>query len=594
MQLDLLDINGKATKQSVTVDWFPIESVKPSDDNPRLSLEQDIVDGLVEVIQADGLGKIPAISVRPVDGFYEVVDGHHRLEAATRAGCKSVLCMVLEIDDTEAVIQRWLLNQQTAFKDIEKCLYFWKHTQKDSKLGFSRTALAKRLGLSEPRGRQLANAGEVAAQSVVDYGLLKGRSTHLNEIRKASKADWPWLISQMLASDWSVKDTEAAVAAITGLPEIPEWLQPVFDPDQCKRKAIQEERAVRDYNNWITTAIAEYEQLAEERPVNTVKDDKHVVEYWDLRSLFVQQLLTMKNPSAKRITECAAAVMEQIDKAENVYQQWLASKANDEEKRRIAEENQKRERLLKLKFAPTGYQGDIREVLPKLEAESFDLVLTDPPYLLSNGGITCRGNSQTTVDKNFSDTEGEAVEPKDWMPECYRLLKPGGVLVFTLTSHLMASALQTAKEVGFEFLEDLIWAKRSAPPRLTPTGHRACHEYVLVFCKPGASHYFAYEHLTDKYWDGKQPSAVLEFEQCSGKERLGWHDTQKPLGLWTYLLEAYSRQEATVLDPFGGSGTTAVAAKQTNRLCTWVELSPGFFEQAESRIEQTKFAWEQA
>jgi DNA modification methylase len=163
--------------------------------------------------------------------------------------------------------------------------------------------------------------------------------------------------------------------------------------------------------------------------------------------------------------------------------------------------------------------------------------------------------------------------------------------VFTCTEHLNINVSRIETQ-GFEFLERLFWIKRSAPPRLTPTGHRACVEEIWICKKPGDTHLFNYDLLKEKYWQEKQPSNYLEFEQCSGNERLGWHDTQKPLKLWSYLIEAYSSDGSSILDPFAGSGTTPVAAKQLMRKCCWIEMDDSFYQKASQRIHNTAFPWE--
>ena len=122
---------------------------------------------------------------------------------------------------------------------------------------------------------------------------------------------------------------------------------------------------------------------------------------------------------------------------------------------------------------------------------------------------------------------------------------------------------------GLELLEFLIWGK----PDLDVVGqdvHAIAHELILVFRNPGSEYQ---SRVSDKN------SSILPY-----------FDSE--LELANYLMESYSDKDSAVLDPFGGSGTTAIAAKTLGRCCTWIEINQGKYESATSKIEQTKFWWE--
>jgi len=596
LQLSLLDADGVQTGDHAEIQWIEVSRIEAHPDNPRLFIREEVVEGITSSIKEKGFDPCYAVLVRPLDSGHQMISGHHRLEACRRAGVKHIAAWVRDMDDETAFMELVLANNQGELSPIEYGMHVLKYVE------LSEGGRGKKGGLSEyarliGKDRTIFSKYQSAASvfksiNLCNVAQVLDKANHLAAIHKAPESDWPWLVAELLDKGWSVRDTEAAVGIVCQICDIPEWLHPVFPPDEYKRKAIGAERLITDLKNWTDEAIKQYEQMPEKQKVDLVVDDEHQVEYWDLKQLFIKQLLEMKSPSATRIRGAAAKVLSSVDALDEAFKQWQASKASEDERRKAEEAERLRLLKLAIEFAPVGHCGDLRDVLPGLEKDFFDLVLTDPPYLLSNGGITCRGNSQVTVDKNFADSAGEAIDPLEWMPLCFQLLKPGGILVITLTRHLFSSAEVAAEDAGFKKLHDMAWVKRSAPPRLTPTGPRACHEYVLSFAKPGAAHYYAYEYLSEKYWKGKQPDSVLEFEQCSGKERLGWHDTQKPISLWTYLLESYCPEGGAVLDPFSGSGTTAVTAKMTGRKCTWVELDQDFYGKSNSRIEHIKFPWE--
>ena len=595
MQLSLLNSKGADSGQTVTFDWFPVELVKPSDDNPRLSLKEDVVIGLTEVLGSEGWAKVQPIAVRPVDSGYEVVDGHHRLEAAIRAGCASVLCVVHEIDDSEAVVQRWLLNQQTEFADIEKCLYFWKHTQKDSKTGLSRAAFARRLKLGETRGRHLADAGEVAKQSAVNCGLLSGKSSHLAVIHKAPIDDWTWLVQSLLTSEWSVKQTESVVKAIAGLtvdPRLNDWLK----PEQYKKQAVKEASQgqasdiVSRVSRWSKTAVESLESLDDSRPAWLFSDSGEPYrEIISPKALFLERLQGIGTPSDKKILNVKSQVLAYLDELDREYAHWEEQQRDATAAQRAAEAEERRIAQLKERYTPEGINADLREV--EIEKGTIDAVITDPPYLLSNGGFTLRSGKEAPVDKNFEDSEQDAIAPEEWLPIVADWLKPGGVLIATCTLHIYHRLWNAAQACGFDVArEQAIWYKRNSPPQLSPDRLQPDFEYIFIAFKPGEKYYFGYEDYRQSY--GSQPSRLFDIPQCSGKERLGWHDTQKPIELSNKLIALYCPEDGIVLDPFAGSGTFAASAKGLKRRAIWIEQDAGHFSKAENRIAIAPFAWE--
>lgn len=94
-----------------------------------------------------------------------------------------------------------------------KCLYFFKHTKKDSKLGLSRAAFAKAVNTNRSTGSRWADAGEVLEQCRDIPTLLMGKVYHLAEIHSAPSQYWQLLTELLIEHDWTVKQTEAVVAS---------------------------------------------------------------------------------------------------------------------------------------------------------------------------------------------------------------------------------------------------------------------------------------------------------------------------------------------------------------------------------------------
>ncbi len=602
LQLTLLDIAGADTGARAEIQWLPVVDLSPHPDNPRLIYRQDIIDTIAVSITDGGFKPEYALLVRPLESGYQVISGHTRLKAAQQAGCSVLPCWVKDLDDEAAFMELVQANNQGELSPLEYGMHVLKYVElseggRGKKGGLSE--YARQVGKGKSRLSEYQSAAKVLkAIKCSDIGTLLDKANHLATIHKAPAADWPWLVGELVEQGWSVRDTEGKIERIKAIAELncPDWLAPIIRLDTAKAKALNDDRIHSILASCINAAVEAYQSLS---PVEleVVDGEDLKVEQWDLPAMYVEALASTdgiaSNLTPGKFSTPVKRIKDTVAGLKASTQKWKEARAKGAEKERLEAERKAREAQLAKEFSPVGILGDVREVLPSILSEqrnTFDLVLTDPPYLLSNGGITARGAKQVLVDKNFAD-DATAISPEAWMPLCLQLLKPGGVLVFSCTEHLNISVSRIEAQ-GFEFLERLFWIKRSAPPRLTPTGHRACVEEIWVCKKPGDTHFFNYELLKDSYWQGKQASNYLEFEQCSGNERLGWHDTQKPLKLWTYLLKAYCPDNGMVLDPFSGSGTTPVAAKQAGYKCTWVEQVKDFFDKASQRIDQTQFPWE--
>lgn len=224
------------------------------------------------------------------------------------------------------------------------------------------------------------------------------------------------------------------------------------------------------------------------------------------------------------------------------------------------------------------YCGDCIEVLNELPADSVDLIFADPPYNLSNYGTTCNAGKRVSVNKGDWDISNGIEADFDfhmqWIGACKRVLKAAGTIWISGTYHSIYSCGFALQKQHWHILNDIVWFKPNAAPNLACRMFTASHETLLWARKDRAArHYFDYEAMKNSKSEedifkkeNRQMRSVWSIATPGNKEKIfGKHPTQKPLALLERIVIAASSENATVLDPFCGSGTTGVAAIKYGR-----------------------------
>lgn len=605
VQFSLFDNQGNERHSSSEIAWLDITSLSPHPDNPRLIYRDDIIDAIAASISEQGFQPEYALLVRPYGDGYQIISGHTRHKAATKAGLAKLPCWVKPMDDEAAFMELVLANSQGELSPLEYGMHVLKYVE------LSEGGRGKKGGLSEyaeNTGKDKGNlsrwkSGALVLQSIncCNVTTVLDKANHLSHIHKTPSQYWQQLTELLIENEWSVKQTEEICKAIKDI-EIPNYLQFWLSPDAAIKQTINEAlrgevRTPRDIKNWVTEAEEQLENLPESRKV-IIFDEQlgtEEIQYLNLKTDFLDRLPSLntgdRKPSAQKIKALAKEVLDYAQGLDDAHARWLESKASEEEQAKQREAEHLRLLALQEKFAPIGINAPLQSLsIADIGESKYDAIITDVPYLLSNDGITVRSGKQASVNKNFDDSRESAIAPEDYMGIFFEALKMGGYFVTTCTIHTLPELITEAIAVGFEFREKLVWYKRNAPPLLTADRFKSDHEDILVFVKPGATPYFGYEDI--KLKDDTQRGATIDIPQCGGNERLKWHDTQKPLELYELLVKAYCPKEGQVLEPFGGSGTTVVACKKLGRICTWIEQDESFFNKANDRIEDTSFHWE--
>ncbi|ADO73671.1 DNA-methyltransferase [Stigmatella aurantiaca] len=260
------------------------------------------------------------------------------------------------------------------------------------------------------------------------------------------------------------------------------------------------------------------------------------------------------------------------------------------------------------------YQGDSVELLNQFPEQQFDLVFADPPYFLSNGGFTCKSGKRASVAKGAWDVSRGVEEDHrfttEWLKACQRVLKPTGTLWVSGTQHVIFNVGFAMQKLGFKLLNTVTWYKPNASPNLSCRYFTHSTE-LLIWASPKPAktlqHTFNYARMKTEN-GGKQMRDVWNLPR-TGEEELsadgagrmwtqiaprreekafGSHPTQKPVALLERIIEASTPEDATVLDPFNGSGTTGVAALKLGRRYTGIDLDPTYLSLTKKRLDAVK------
>jgi len=235
------------------------------------------------------------------------------------------------------------------------------------------------------------------------------------------------------------------------------------------------------------------------------------------------------------------------------------------------------------------FKGDSLELLHELESESVDMVFADPPYFLSNGGITCKSGRMVGVHKGDWDRSHGAEQDFEfqlkWLAQCQRVLRPNGTIWVSGTRHIIFAVGYAMQRLGFKLLNDIVWYKRNPPPNLCCRYFTHATETILWAARDERTkHVFDYK-LMKSMNHGKQMQSIWTIMAPRGAEKaLGAHPTQKPLELLERIVLASTRPGDLVLDPFSGSGTTGIAATRHGRRYVGMDLEDDYIDLAARRF----------
>ena len=228
--------------------------------------------------------------------------------------------------------------------------------------------------------------------------------------------------------------------------------------------------------------------------------------------------------------------------------------------------------------------GDCIEVLKQLPENSVDLIVTSPPYNKHSANRKC-GSSDSWQKANinydgFDDNLDESVyqaQQREVLRECLRVLKRTGSIFYNHKARIIKHATIFPHEWlgGFIVRQMVVW-NRKATPMLEPIRFMPITEYIFWITK---------ERTTPKF-NGEAFSYSEIWEIPAQKDND--HPAPFPIEIPLRAILSTTDKDDIVLDPYGGSGTTAVAAIRTNRNFILIEQSAGYCAIAEKRIKEER------
>lgn len=226
------------------------------------------------------------------------------------------------------------------------------------------------------------------------------------------------------------------------------------------------------------------------------------------------------------------------------------------------------------------FLGNCLDLMKELESESVDLILTDPPYVISRKTGFASGGPNS-VDRfkmsmefgEWDERENFTIEHlQEFSKESYRVLRKGGTIICFYDLWKIQELSEVLSGSKFKQLRFIEWIKTNPVPINSKRNYLTNSREVAVTAVKGGKPVFNSEY----------DNGVYQYPIYHASDR--FHPTQKPIKLFEDLIRKHSTPESVILDPFLGSGTTLVAANNLNRFAFGFEKNPDFFKKINERL----------
>lgn len=244
------------------------------------------------------------------------------------------------------------------------------------------------------------------------------------------------------------------------------------------------------------------------------------------------------------------------------------------------------------------FKSNCLDIMDAIPPESIDMIFADPPYFLSNGGMSCHAGRRVSVNKGDWDKSRGIEETHkfnlEWLKRCQNILTKDGTIWVSGTAHVIYSIGFAMQQLGYKILNDISWYKINPPPNLSCRYFTHSTETVIWAAKnKNSRHCFNYP-LMRKMNNNKQMQSLWSITAPKTEEKIfGKHPTQKPVALLERIVLASSKEHDIILDPFTGSSTTGVAAYRLGRYFIGIDNNLEYLNLSVKRLnfeQRTKHA----
>ena len=215
------------------------------------------------------------------------------------------------------------------------------------------------------------------------------------------------------------------------------------------------------------------------------------------------------------------------------------------------------------------YNLDILELLKNIGDRCVDLVVTDPPYKVISGGKPHKkGQPSGMLSKNDGKIfKHNDIKPEIWIPEIYRVLKEGSHCYIMTNTINLENYLRICRETGFGLHNVLCWEKNN----VTPSRWYMKNCEFTLFLRKGKA----------KTINNVGSKMIHQFDNIIGNKT---HPTEKPIELMKFYIANSSNIDDLVFDPFSGSGSTLIAAKELGRKYLGCEIDKEYYDISLNRL----------
>jgi site-specific DNA-methyltransferase (adenine-specific) len=525
----------------------------------------------VQRIERNGFEITRALWAYAENGKYAVFAGGNRLEAVRQTSHKDNVPLLLHEGFTidEIVSLETQDNKNDEYHTKISVVDVWaEYARLRDEEGWTQERIASAKGISQPMVTYRLKLHDKLPEEIKKF-ITQGKleETHCREIINLSLELYfsPWLTTEQLWLKLAKKAIDGKLSVSQLKQEVDRWKK-ILDKAKTTYTTIPEK--AKRYTFSMEDGIETY-----------------VEHEYNPRDEFVSVLAKLDVNSQAKIDKALVEINTELICQSQAYEEYLRRKVDAEERMRQQREKEQKIQELKMRYANMPICGDAFKILPTLN-HFADTIILDPPYFTSTGDT-----NNFVVDKGEWDKELSPIEQEEYyhnlLSLCRDNLKDNGTVWCFGTYHNIFAFGQALRKLGFYILNMITWAKPNVKPvnLMNDTKFVPSAEYIIWARKNAdiSNHVYNFETIKklnngDNMWDVWELSTERQTE----------HPTEKPEKLIERMISACTNKDSIVLDPFSGSGTTAVVCKRIQRICINIESEKKWCEVIEKRLDEVE------